>query len=330
MKEHESKKKYKAKNKNRKTIKVLLIVLSVLVAAAFVSIVLLMGIIDNDDASSLFIEKPLYEEPEPTATQYSAAYSPAASSEPTVTAAPGDVFYNGEWYVKNEKVVNLLFLGIDTNAQRKVDMMGYRSDMIMVCAVDVEAKKATLISIPRDTLTTVQKVDEDTGKITEVLDWKINTAYSYGGGASKYSFQNAMACVEMFLERRITLEQPLDFELDIPVYLYAGIDMDGIPHVAKSVGGVPVTLEKSIPGVGSKGQSVLLKYENAVLYLTNRHETGGDLDRNRRQQLFMLSLAKQIKDMNAPEIIVSLYDDLQKYVWTNLDSTQMLDLQKSL
>ena len=137
-------------------------------------------------------------------------------------------------------------------------MMGYRSDMVMVSAIDAELKTATLISIPRDTRTSVHKVDPNTGVITETLDWKINTAYSYGGGATKYSYPNAMACVQMFLERSITLNTPLDFTLDIPVYLYAGIDMDGIPHVASSVGGVSITLEKSIPGVGSKGKTVNL------------------------------------------------------------------------
>ena len=34
--------------------------------------------------------------------------------------------------------------------------------------------------------------------------------------------------------------------------------------------------------------------------------------------------------MDAPSIIVNLYDDLNRYVHTNLDSTQMLDLAKIL
>ncbi|MBT3320534.1 MAG: LCP family protein, partial [Clostridia bacterium] len=159
---------------------------------------------------------------------------------------------------------------------------------------------------------------------------KINTAYSYGGGLKKYSYQNAMVCVQMFLDRSNVLSTPLDFTLDIPVYLYASMDMTGIPHVASSVGGVPITLEKSIPGVGRKGQEVNLKYDNAIEYLINRHDTGGDLDRARRQQKFMISLASKIKDMNAPQIITSLYDDLSRYVYTNLDTTQMLDLAKIL
>ena len=319
----------KSKNSNSKIIKILLGVLGLLVVGAAVFFILLLGIIKNDDASSLFVVDSVNDQnktPQPTQTL-------AASPSPgqTITPQPGDIFYNGEWYDKNENIVNILFLGIDTDAYRRINMMGYRSDVIIVCAVDVEKNTATLISIPRDTRTTVQKVDENTGDITEVLEWKINTAYSYGGGLEKYSYSNAMACVQMFLERNIELEEPLDFKLDIPVFHYASMDMDGIPRVASSVGGVPIKLEVGIPGVGSKGQTVNLKYENARLYLTDRHDvSSGDIDRNRRQQKFLIALAKKIKDMDAPSIITNLYDDLKRYVHTDLDTTQMLDLAKVL
>jgi polyisoprenyl-teichoic acid--peptidoglycan teichoic acid transferase len=324
----------KPKNSNHKLLKILLGVFCILIIGAGICVYAIYGIITDDDTSSLFEESsPIIvsndEKPIATDAAQPAAQTDSAGKEPAVVLQ-NSITHNGITYVKNENVVNILFLGIDTNSDRKVNMMGYRSDMVMVCAVDVELKTATLISIPRDTRTTVLKVDEDTGVVTETLDWKINTAYSYGGGAKKYSYPNAMVCVQMFLERNITLDTPLDFSLDVPVYLYAGIDMDGIPHVASSVGGVPITLEKSIPGVGSTGQTVNLKYDNSVLYLTNRHETGGDLDRARRQQKFMLSLATKIKGMDAPQIIISLYDDLNRYVNTNLNADQMLDLAKIL
>jgi anionic cell wall polymer biosynthesis LytR-Cps2A-Psr (LCP) family protein len=322
----------KPRNKNSKVIKILLGVLGALIIGTGVTVFFLVGIITNDDASSLFKKESLYVVP-----NNQTAATPVASGEEidndasanTTPAPPEGIHYNGNIYTKNENIVNLLFLGIDTNKERRINMAGYRSDVIMVCAVDVEKKAATLISIPRDTRTTVHKVNEDTGVVTETLEWKINTAYSYGGGIEKYSYPNSMACVQMFLERKNQLEEPLDFTLDIPVYLYASMDMDGIPQVASSVGGVPITLEVGIPGVGSKGQTVTLKYNNAVEYLTNRHDTGGDLDRARRQQKFMIALAKKIKDMDAPSILTKMADDLTR-VHTNLDTTQMLDLAKIL
>ena len=280
---------------------------------------------DYDDPSrgSLFLDRRVE-----AAGAIDAAVQQTAPQETPQSVA--DIEYGGKEYIRNENIVNILFLGIDTNTERKIARKGYRSDMVMVCAIDAEKKKATLISIPRDTLTTIYKVDEDTGQVTDTLQQKINTAYAYGGGATKYSYENAMACVQMFLERRNQLEEPLGFTLDIPIYMYAGIDMDGITKVASAVGGVELTLEKYIPGVGSKGQTVLLKYSNAEEYLRNRHDTGGDLDRARRQQKFMVALAKKIKSMGAADIILSLYDELQKYVYTNLDTGQMMDFAKLL
>ena len=316
-------------NRHRGMIKALIAVFCVLIAGVIAIGIYFITRWKDDDYSSLQSANLIQLAPEPESGQ-AAALGVEAAAAPASTPDTSTIVYNGQTYLKNKNVVNLLFLGIDTNEARKIKMKGYRSDMLMVCAVDIAAKKATLISIPRDTYTTMYKVDADTGEIKEIVQDKINAAYAYGGGAQKCSYPNAMACVEMFLERRCQLQKPLDFELDIPVYLYAGIDMDGIPQVASAVGGVEVTLTESVPEVGSKGQTVKLKYQNAVEFLTNRHDTDGDTHRAARQQQFMIALAKTIKNMGPADMILSLYDDLQKYVWTNLNTDQMIDFAKIL
>ncbi len=323
--------KSKLPSRYRSLIKALIAVFCVLIAGVIVIGIYFVSRWKDDDysslqSSSLIVLAPDTEPTEPT-TQ---ATDLNAAPDPIPTPDTSAIVCNGQTYVKNKNIVNLLFLGIDTNAERKKNMNGFRSDMLMVCAVDIAAKKATLISIPRDTYTTVYKVDKETGEVEETVQEKINAAYSFGGGATHYSYANAMACVEMFLERRCALEQQLDFELDIPIYLYAGVDMDGIPKVASAVGGVEVTLEESVPKVGKKGQTVTLKYQNAVEFLTNRKNTDGDMHRAARQQQFMIALAKEIKDMGPVDMILSLYDELQKYVWTNLNTDQMIDFAKIL
>ena len=323
--------KSKLPSRYRSLIKALIAVFCVLIAGVIVIGIHFVSRWKDDNysslqSSSLIVLAPDSEPTEPTTQATDLNAAPAPIPTPDTSA----IVCNGQTYVKNKNIVNLLFLGIDTNSDRKKNMRGYRSDMLMVCAVDIAAKKATLISIPRDTYTTMYKVDEDTGEIKEIVQDKINAAYAYGGGATHYSYANAMACVEMFLERRCELQKPLDFELDIPVYLYAGIDMDGITQVATAVGGVDVTLDQSIPGVGKKGQTVTLKYKNAFEFITNRKDTGGDEGRASHQQQFMIALAKKIKSMGPVDMILSLYDELQKYVWTNLNTDQMIDFAKIL
>jgi len=328
----------KPQNKHRKLLIILLSSLGALVVGAAVCVVLLVGMVKADPGDSLMQPQVAAATPAPTETPSTALLEPEPAAlqpdaTPAPTETPGDIEYSGKKYVKNENVVNLLLLGIDTNTERRINKDGYRSDMVMVCAIDTAQNKATLLSIPRDTYTTIYKIDKETGEIEETFQDKINAAYAYGGGATKYSYPNAMACVQLFLERKNELEQPLGFTLDIPVYLYAGIDMDGIPPIASAVDGVEITLERGISGVGYKGQTVTLKYNNAINYVRARHGAGGDLDRARRQQKFMVALANKIKDRGREDIvgtILALYDDVQRYLFTNLSTDQMLDLGKIL
>ncbi len=314
-------------SKNRRAIKALIAIFCVLVAGVVAIAIYFVARWKSDDYSSLQSGRLVVLAPE-------AVQPPAGAPEATNNAgAPAPVQatieYNGSTYAKKDSVVNLVFLGIDSNSDRKKQMMGYRSDMVMVCAVDITSKKATLLSIPRDTITTMYEIDSD-GSVSKTTQNKINAAFSLGGNNFDIRAANSMACVQMFLERRCALDTPLDFELDIPVYLYAAIDMDGIPQVASAVGGVEVTLTDSVPGVGRTGETVLLKSQNAVEFITNRKNTGGDEYRAARQQQFMIALAKKIKSMGPVEMILSLYDELQKYVWTNLTTDQMIDFAKVL
>lgn len=319
MKVNATKKNYN--NANSKTISVLMGVLSVLVIGAIV-VGVLLGIslkTDPDNPYKSILNNPQKNKPADIT-------NPDDHDEFTVPAAR--IEHNGKVYEKNEAVVNLLFLGIDSNADRRAKSKGYRSDMVMVCAVDTVEKTATLISIPRDTYTTVNKVDNN-GVIKETVQAKINTAYSYAGNS--YRASNSMLCVQAFLQRECELNEPLDFTLDIPVYFFASIDMDGITPVATAVGGVEVTLNASIPGVGKKGQTVVLRGENCQEYIRDRHaEAGGDLARAARQRTFMLTLAKKIKGMGEANVILTLYDELEKYVKTNLSLDNMLDFAKLL
>jgi len=313
-------KKNKTKNVNSKAISALLGVFGVLIISA-AAVGVLLGIrLKSDTYDSLFnVPKINIIDTRPAVTD-----NPAVTQTPYVKT----ISYNGKTYIKNEGIVNLLFLGIDSNAERREKNKGYRSDMVMVCAVDTVAQTATLLSIPRDTYTTMYKVDRS-GAVEGTVQAKINAAYAYAG--NEYRAANSMACVQMFLQRECELAEPLGFTLDIPVSLYASIDMDGISKVASAVGGVEVTLDATIPDVGRKGKTVLLKGSNAEEYIRNRHDTaGGDITRASRQRTFMLSLAKKIKNMGGVDIILSLYDELQRYVKTNLNTDHMLDFAKLL
>lgn len=316
----------KKENAHSKKLKILLAVLGTLVAG-FVVVAILLGVkLTSDDYSSLF------EDAQPVANIGNFENDDDNEIDAPVETQHNNVItYNGKTYKKNDAIVNLLFLGIDSNDERESQRMGYRSDMMMVCAVDTASKTATLLSIPRDTYTDVYKIDYDDGSIEKTVKEKLNAAYSYGGGPRKYGASNAKACTQRFLERECDLETPLGFTLDIPIPFYASIDMDGITKIAKAVGGIEVTLDTSIPGVGSKGKTVTLKGSNAEAYLRDRHNSSGsDFGRTTHQRDFMIQLAKKIKSMGAMDAVTKLWDEFSEFGKTDLSIDQALDFAKIL
>lgn len=309
------------KNRYGKAIRVLLSVFCILIIGVAVAVYSIYSLIKDDNSKSLFINPnkvSIGSEPTEDAGGTVGSATPAASSKPET------IEYKGKKYARNPNIVNLLFLGIDYTDDRASMNLGTRSDMMLVCAVDTVSKKISLISIPRDTYAKIYHLNSK-GKITKTDHNKINTAYHYG---DDFAAENAMACIQIFLQRE---DEKLDFDLNIPVYLYASIDIDGIGPVADSVGGVEVTLRDTIPGVGREGDKVLLKGEKAEIYIRDRHNTtGGDLGRASKEQEFMMLLAKKIKDRGIVDNIISLYTSLQKYVKTNLDTVRILDFAKIL
>lgn len=213
-------------------------------------------------------------------------------------------------------IVNLLVLGIDTSEERKSMRMGFRSDTIALCAVDLHNKSCSIIGVPRDTRAMVRRLDKNGRIVSENYD-KINAAYAFGKDNGRHSHENAMRAIETLL--------------GVSVDYYASIDLDGIRPIADAVGGVPVTLEYDYPGVGGKGERVTLKGDAAMRYVRRRKGAsgGGDLGRMKRQQEFLLSAARQIRNRGIGAV-PSIWMKCKPYVKTNLSLEQMIVLGEVL
>lgn len=232
------------------------------------------------------------------------------------------VTINGQEYRQKENITNILLMGIDSDKERVKNAQGWRSDMLMLVTIDRDNNQITCTSIPRDTRANVYKLDSN-GKITSEVTEKINHAYSYGGGPSKFSAENAMRCTEELLE--------CSKLLDVPIQYYISIDLDGIEILSDEVGGVEVTLDQNVPDVGKKGETVTLEGATTRKFLENRHDmSDGELTRQKHEQMFIKSLARKIKDMGAVQAAPGLYDMFIKFMRTNLTVDETVDLAKVL
>jgi LCP family protein required for cell wall assembly len=244
--------------------------------------------------------------------------SDSSAAQTDESASNGMINVDGKQYKEKSGLLSLLFLGIDTTAQRIAHNKGYRSDMIMICALDIIKNEATLISIPRDTYAEVCKVDENTGKVTQKVMNKINAAFAFGHGKKKYSYANAIRAVEHLMNAGN------GFNLDIRYY--AGIDIDGIPRLATALGGVTVKLEEDFYNIGKAGQNIVLKGQKAVDFVTDRKNSGGDIQRIHRQQLFMLAIANRMQKIGATQSAPRLFEKISGFASTNLSVDEAVGL----
>ncbi len=307
-------------NRHSKQLKIMLAALGVLVAGLVVVGVVIYGRLTSDDVTALLVQTST---PNPADD-----VNPSVSGIQTKAPEKATISYNGKKYERNENIVNIVFLGIDSEAERGALN---HSDMMIVCAVDTVTKKAKLLTIPRDIWTDVSKIDTKTGKITKMIKQRLNTAYLFGGGPNKFGASNTKACIQNFLERKNELQTPLGFTLDIPVPFFVSIDMDGISKITDAVGGIEVTLDTTIPDVGRKGKTITLKGQKAEDYLRDRHNTAGsDFGRTARQRSFMIQLAKKIKSLGAVDLVTKLYEPFKTYGHTDLSIDQAVAFAKLL
>jgi len=212
-------------------------------------------------------------------------------------------------YPFDDSSVNILIVGLDKASNRTVYDM-HRTDTILFININFEDKKVRGISIPRDTLTQIYKVEK----------WdKINSAFGYGGGEEKEGFIYTMETVSKLLG-------------GMPVDYYVGFDLDAIRKVVNILGGVYVNVEVPVR-VKTKWVDIDLKpgYQKlngieTLYYALWRKTPGGDIDRIKRDKELILSVFQQLKESNKIIKLPEIYWKIRKHFFTNLSLQQITSL----
>lgn len=199
---------------------------------------------------------------------------------------------------KGEPFTIALF-GVDSNAQRKSENDGQRSDSIMVLAINPDKKTTDIVSVPRDTQADI------VGRGTTE---KINHAYAYGGP------NMAVKSLEKLL--------------GVPIDHYATVDMDGIKGMVDALGGVDVVSNATFSFDNYnfvKGEKVHLDGDKALAFIRSRKEegAGGDFGRQERQQLVLRGIANELTSMKSITNFNSVTDQIQKNVKTDLTLSEL-------
>ena len=195
------------------------------------------------------------------------------------------------------KPTTIMIMGVD---ERKDDVG--RSDTLMV--LNLSKDKASLLTIPRDTLVYVERYGYQ----------KINSAYSLGGA-------------------KLARETVEDF-LGIDIDHYVTINKSRFAEVIDAMGGVDIYVERDMqyedPWDDDGGLYIDLKQgiqhldgDTAIQFVRFR-DSEGDIGRVRRQQAFMKACADRLSEPSMLIKIPELLGVAVKAIDTDLTSSEML------
>jgi len=217
---------------------------------------------------------------------------------------------------------NILVLGSDSRSGSNKKLGGgtddgsARSDTAMMVHVYKGHKRASVVSIPRDTLIDRPSCTDTKGGAHRAASGVMfNSAYSTGGAACAVKTVESITGIRMdhFME----------------------VDFSGFRTLIDQLGGVRVTTTKNIEDPEShltlKAGAHTLDGRQALGLVRTRHGVGdgSDLGRIQLQQAFIKALANQVKHLGVlsnPKRLFDLADTATKTVTTDSDLASVQDL----
>ncbi|AJE82312.1 MULTISPECIES: LCP family protein [Streptomyces] len=216
---------------------------------------------------------------------------------------------------------DILVMGSDSrsgaNAEYGKDQGGARSDTAMVVHVYEGHKKASVVSIPRDTLISRPDCEsKDGGGTTPAAERQMfNSAYEIGGPACAVKTVESLSGIRM------------DHYLEV--------DFTGFKKLIDTLGGVGITTSKPIDDPKSHlrldpGRHQL-NGEQSLGLVRTRHAVGdgSDLGRIQLQQAFIKALIAQVKQVDvfgSPKKMYDLADTATSAVTTDSGLDSVRDL----
>lgn len=217
--------------------------------------------------------------------------------------------------VSLDDTLNILVVGSDERRPGQP----WRSDVIMVVAVDYVNRQIGVISFPRDLWVEIPTVGEN----------RINTATFFGGA---YHYPNGG---DIGL-----LKDTLAHNFGIRIDHYAKFNFETFKDVIDALDGIDIVVDCPITGrfpvePGSKelvwqtlpAGEYHMDGEFALRYVRER-KTTSDVDRNRRQQRVLIAMRKRAREVNIVPRIPALYDAMRDNIETDLGLTDIIALTR--
>jgi LCP family protein required for cell wall assembly len=216
-----------------------------------------------------------------------------------------------EWAKKEP--INILLIGLDYRPQEE----DTRADTQIVVHIDLEAKTASMLSIPRDLWVNIPGFGEG----------RINSSYQLGE-RSKDTIKGGGTTLAMS-----TVQQ----NFGIPIHYFAKVDFVGFERVLDAMGGITIDVAKPLVDndypLANYGATRIyipaglqhLDGRTALQFARSRH-ADSDLGRNSRQQQVLLALKQQALSINIVSHLTDMMNQLSGAFETDLSPLQVKSL----
>jgi LCP family protein required for cell wall assembly len=203
--------------------------------------------------------------------------------------------------------VNILLLGTDT----RQGLTSWRTDTIILVAVNPAQKTAGLLSIPRDLWVYTPGYDYRRINTVDCLGERIG--YPGGGPA--------------------LLNETLRYNLGISAHYFIRVDLQGFVRIVDTLGGLDVDVDQTIPYDSYTGLALTpgiyhMDGELALKYVRSRMTTS-DFDRSRRQQKVLKIMWQQGLRLNLVPLIPEMWATLGDAFQTDLKLEDVVSLAQS-
>jgi LCP family protein required for cell wall assembly len=195
----------------------------------------------------------------------------------------------------------------------------WRSDVIMVVAVDLSKREVGVISFPRDLYVNIPTVGDN----------RINTA-TFFGELNKYKDGGGIGLLEKTIERNFAIR----------IDHYVKVNFSAFKDLVDALGGIDVTVDCPITGRFPRepGSQELVyqtlqpgKYHMDGLFAlrySRERKTTSDVDRTRRQQRVLIAIRNRAREVNIISRLIPLYDALRKSIETDLGLSDIIALAR--
>lgn len=223
-----------------------------------------------------------------------------------------------------DKTLTVLIMGRDFRPETGTNL----TDVMIVAAIDMDHKKVSMVSIPRDTKVRISEIDRRV---------KANEAFNIGEVLRRQAEEN---------EEEVTMDGPALAKkmagriFDISIDRYILVDFQSFMAIVDEVGGIQVDVERELiyndptddTHINLQPGNQHLNGKEALDWVRHRHDDRGteyyssDFDRNMRQREVIKAVSSELGSFQGATKIFDVLDTMSEHIQTDLSKQQIKQL----